>query len=185
MKSVNVILFFTIHVVFIHIWWSFLPQSIYLLYLCVCLSLYLYWCLYLYLCLCFDLYSICVLICIVFVFWFASYLCVYNDHVCASLPGPPLRARCLQTKMQIRDRVSGFSRKIEQIIAPAPLVTNPVEKYIFFSKKISPSRASSGTRLFEEKDNEWRAGCCTNMKSFVQTKPKRCETKPILEKWWV
>ena len=51
------------------------------------------------------------------------------------LPGPPLRARCLQTKMQIHDRVSGFSRKIEQIIAPAPLVTNPLEKYIFWPKR--------------------------------------------------
>ena len=123
--------------------------SIFCICVCACLCIYIGVCI----CIC-----VCVLICIVFVFWFASYLCVYNDHVCASLPGPPLRARCLQTKMQIRDRVSGFSRKIEQIIAPAPLVTNPVEKYIFFSKKISPSRrASSGTRLFQEKDNECSA----------------------------
>ena len=61
------------------------------------------------------------------------------------LPGPPLRARCLQTKMQIHDRVSGFSRKIEQIIAPAPFVTNPPEKIIFFTKRISPSRAAGKT----------------------------------------
>ena len=99
--------------------------------------LYLYFCLYL----CLYLYSIC----------------SYDDHVCASLPGPPLRARCLQSKMQIHDRVSGFSRKIEQIIALAPLVTNPLEKLHFFTKKISPS---SSCRLHEEKDSEGRVKRC-------------------------
>ena len=52
--------------------------------------------------------------------------------VCLAVP--PLRARCLQSKMQIHGRVSGFSRKIEQIIAPAPFVTNPPEKFIFSPK---------------------------------------------------
>ena len=60
-------------------------------------------------------------------------------------PSLALRARCLQSKMQIHGRVSGFSRKIEQIIAPAPFVTNPPEKFIFSPKRISPSRAAGKT----------------------------------------
>ena len=60
-----------------------------------------------------------------------------------------LRVHCLQTKMQIHDRVSGFSRKIEQIIAPAPLVTNPVEKFIFPAKRFHLARRGA-TCLFKD-----------------------------------
>ena len=60
-----------------------------------------------------------------------------------------LRVHCLQTKMQIHDRVSGFSRKIEQIIDLAPLVTNPVEKFIFPAKRFHLARRGA-TCLFKD-----------------------------------
>ena len=135
-------IFCAIHcVVFLYVV-SWLPQSSCLMHLCSSLHLYLYLSLLLY------LYSIC----------------SYDDHVCASLPGPPLRARCLQSKMQIHDRVSGFSRKIEQIIALAPLVTNPLEKYIFSPKRFHLAVV---------------AACMKRKTAKEESKAVLCQTKAI------
>ena len=91
-----------------------------------------------------------------FIFVFQIHICIcsfrsHDYHVCTGAPSLParLRVHCLQTKMQIHDRVSGFSRKIEQIIAPAPLVTNPVEKFIFPAKRFHLARRGA-TCLFKD-----------------------------------
>ena len=86
----------------------------------------------------------------IFVFVFAVFAHMIIMFVPVRPPCPArLRVHCLQTKMQIHDRVSGFSRKIEQIIAPAPLVTNPVEKFIFPAKRFHLPRRGA-TCLFKD-----------------------------------
>ena len=85
-----------------------------------------------------------------FIFVFAVFAHMIIMFVPVRPPCPAcLRVHCLQTKMQIHDRVSGFSRKIEQIIAPAPLVTNPVEKFIFPAKRFHLARRGA-TCLFKD-----------------------------------
>ena len=132
------------------------------------------------LCICICIFvCICVCTCIVFV--------SYDDHVCASLPGPPLRARCLQSKMQIHDRVSGFSRKIEQIIALAPLVTNPLEKYIFSPKRFHLAVVAACMKRKTAKEESKGALCQT--KAIHQNQhieaAEQTHFGEVVLAWWV
>ena len=90
-----------------------------------------------------------------FIFVFAFFAHMMIMFVPGRPPCPAcLRVHCLQTKMQIHDRVSGFSRKIEQIIAPAPLVTNPVEKFIFPAKRFHLARRHLPLQRLQARQDE-------------------------------
>ena len=91
----------------------------------------------------------------IFVFVFAVFAHMMIMFVPVRPPCPAcLRVHCLQTKMQIHDRVSGFSRKIEQIIDPAPLVTNPVEKFIFPAKRFHLARRHLPLQRLQARQDE-------------------------------
>ena len=91
----------------------------------------------------------------IFVYVFAVFAHMIIMFVPVRPPCPAcLRVHCLQTKMQIHDRVSGFSRKIEQIIDPAPLVTNPVEKFIFPAKRFHLARRHLPLQRLQARQDE-------------------------------
>ena len=89
----------------------------------------------------------------IFVFAFFAHMIIMFVPVRPPCPAC-LRVHCLQTKMQIHDRVSGFSRKIEQIIDLAPLVTNPVEKFIFPAKRFHLARRHLPLQRLQARQDE-------------------------------